>query len=268
LISPRALLFSLAFLLAACAASPRRVPPFAAKPYEPFVRANAVAIATREWRLFGSLIDEASLEGWEAGSPLEKPERLPGIWQRVGEYWWLGQNPDEAASAWTGKHDAGGAVFPFTDDERYAWSAAFISYVMRIAGAGDRFPYSPNHATYVNAAAAGRSSILRAEPPESYAPKLGDLICRGRYRAADLTFRDLPTSYTWPGHCAVVVSGTSGILDVIGGNVEDAVRLTHVPVTERGTLGNPGEPVLDQRYRWFVVLRVLYDAEAEPARDE
>jgi hypothetical protein len=268
LISPRALLLSLAFLLAACAASPRRVPPFAATPYEPFVRANAVAIATREWRLFGSLIDEASLEGWEAGSPLEKPERLPGIWQRVGEYWWLGQNPDEAASAWTGKHDAGGAVFPFTDDERYAWSAAFISYVMRIAGAGDRFPYSPNHATYVNAAAAGRSSILRAEPPESYAPKLGDLICRGRYRAADLTFRDLPTSYTWPGHCAVVVSGTSGILDVIGGNVEDAVRLTHVPVTERGTLGNPGEPVLDQRYRWFVVLRVLYDAEAEPTRDE
>jgi hypothetical protein len=268
LISPRALLLSLAFLLAACAASPRRVPPFAATPYEPFVRANAVAIATREWRLFGSLIDEASLEGWEAGSPLEKPERLPGLWQRVGEYWWLGQNPDEAASAWTGKHDAGGAVFPFTDDERYAWSAAFISYVMRIAGAGDRFPYSPNHATYVNAAAAGRSSILRAEPPESYAPKLGDLICRGRYRAADLTFRDLPTSYTWPGHCAVVVSGTSGILDVIGGNVEDAVRLTHVPVTERGTLGNPGEPVLDQRYRWFVVLRVLYDAEAEPTRDE
>ena len=268
MISPRALLLSLAFLLAACAASPSRVPAFVAKPYEPFVRANAIAIATREWRLFGSLIDEASLEGWEAGSPLEKPERLPGIWQRVGEYWWLGQNPDEAASAWTGKHDAGGAVFPFTDDERYAWSAAFISYVMRIAGAGDRFPYSPNHATYVNAAAAGRSSILRAEPPESYAPKLGDLICRGRYRAADLTFRDLPTSYTWPGHCAVVVSGTSGILDVIGGNVEDAVRLTHVPVTERGTLGNPGEPVLDQRYRWFVVLRVLYDAEAEPTRDE
>jgi hypothetical protein len=268
LIRSRTLVLSLAFLLAACAASPSRVPAFVAKPYEPFVRANAIAIATREWRLFGSLIDEASFEGWEAGSPLEKPERLPGLWQRVGEYWWLGQNPDEAAGAWTGKHGAGGTVFPFTDDERYAWSAAFISYVMRIAGASDRVPYSPNHATYVNAAAAGRSSILRAEPPESYAPKLGDLICRGRYRAADLTFRDLPTSYTWPGHCAVVVSDTPGTLDVIGGNVEDAVRLTHVPVTERGTLGNPGEPVLDQRYRWFVVLRVLYDAEAEPARDE
>ena len=264
----RLLTISLALLLAACAAAPSRVPPFAAKPYEPFVRTNAVAIAMREWRLFGSLIDDPALEGWEAGSPLEKPERLPGLWERVGEYWWLGQTPDESAAAWTGKHDAKGAVFPFTDDERYAWSAAFISYVMRIAGAGDRFPYAPNHASYVNAAAAGRSPILRAEPPDSYAPKPGDLICRGRERAADLTFRDLPTAYNWPGHCAIVVSVSPGTLDVIGGNVEDAVRLTHVPITGRGTLGDPGEPVLDRRYRWFVVLEVLYDAEAEPARDE
>src|SRR6202140_3507528 len=82
----RLLVLSLMLLLGACAAPPGPVPPFAAKPYEPFVRANAVAIAQREWRLFGSLIDEASLEGWEAGGPLDKPERLPGLWQRVGEY--------------------------------------------------------------------------------------------------------------------------------------------------------------------------------------
>jgi hypothetical protein len=265
---PRLLAPVLVLFLTACTTPASRVPPFAARPYEPFVRTNAVAIALREWRLFGSPIDDPSLEGWEAGSPLDKPERAPGLWQRVGEYWWLGQNADEAASAWNGKHDRRGDVFPVTDDERYAWSAAFISYVMRIAGAGDRFPYSPNHATYVNAAAAGRSPILRAEPPESYAPKPGDLICRGRYGAADLTFRDLPTSYIWPGHCGIVVSSGPGTLDIVGGNVEDAVRLTHVPLTARGTLGDPGEPVLDQRYRWFVVLRVLYDAEVEPPADE
>ena len=71
-----------------------------------------------------------------------------------------------------------------------------------------------------------------------------------------------------PGHCAIAVSIAPGTLDVIGGNVEDAVRLAHVPITARGTLGNPGEPVLDQRYRWFVVLQVLYDAEVEPPADE
>jgi len=263
------LLFWTPLLLVACTPTPSgHAPTFAAKPYEPFVRANVVAIALREWRLFGSLIDDPALEGSEPGSASEKPERLPGLWQRVGEYWWLGQNPDESASAWTGKHDARGTVFPFTDDEHYAWSAAFISYVMRIAGAGDRFPYAPNHATYVNAAAAGRSPILRAEPPDAYAPRPGDLVCRGRYRAADLTFRDLPTPYLWPGHCGVAVSARPGMLDLVGGNVEDAVRLTHVPITDRGTLGNQGEFVLDRRYRWFVVLRVLYDADAEAARDE
>lgn len=33
---------------------------------------------------------------------------------------------------------------------------------MREAGAGDRFPYSANHADYINAAAAGSSLVLRA----------------------------------------------------------------------------------------------------------
>ncbi len=52
----------------------------------------------------------------------------------------------------TGKHDQNGQVFPVGEDGDYAWSAAFIDYVMRMAGAGHRFPYSPTHADYINAA--------------------------------------------------------------------------------------------------------------------
>ena len=33
-------------------------------------------------------------------------------------------------------------------------------------------------------------------------------------------------------------------------------------------LATPDGAVLDPRYPWFVVLRVIYDAEAEPAGDE
>jgi hypothetical protein len=46
--------------LGACAGPARndRVPPFAARPYEAFARQNVVAIALREWRLFGSLVDD------------------------------------------------------------------------------------------------------------------------------------------------------------------------------------------------------------------
>lgn len=249
------------FLLAGCATG--HVPEFAAKPYEPFTREDAVAIALREWRLFGSVVDDDQGEA----APTQKPERQPGLWQRVGEYWWIGIDAGSPESPWTGKHDQAGAVFPAEVDGKFAWSAAFISYVMRIAGAGDRFPYAANHATYVNAAAAGKSPVLRARPTESYAPRPGDLLCRGRYAARALRLADLPTSYLWPGHCALVVDARPGTLDVIGGNVYDAVTLSHVPITSAGTLGNPGEPILDQRDPWFVVLEVLYDADAEPAAD-
>jgi hypothetical protein len=251
--------------LAACVQT-GHVPDFATRPFEPFNRADTVAIALREWRLFGQPVDDGAADA--AAPAAAKPERAPGLWQRVGEYWWIGQNPDESETAWTGKHDARGRVFPAADDGRFAWSAAFISYVMRIAGAGARFPYAADHATYVNAAAAGASAILRTWPPDRYAPKPGDLVCYGRDWAVRLRFADLPTHDHWPGHCAIVVARAGETLSVIGGNVDDAVTLTHVPVSESGMLATPQGGVLDSRYPWFVVLQVLYDAEAEPATDK
>ena len=50
-----------------------------------------------------------------------------------------------------------------------------------------------------------------------------------------------------------------GSLSVIGGNVADAVALSHVPVTGQGKLAGPDGVVLDQRHTWFTVLQVLYD---------
>jgi hypothetical protein len=254
------------------------IPAFAAKPYEPFNRQDAVAIALREWRVFGQPVDDgvtgAPLQSDQAAGETaadmagQKPERLPGLWQRVGEYWWIGLNPDDPTVAWTGKHDAAGNVFPAAVDGKYAWSAAFISYVMRIAGAGDRFPYSANHAGYVNAAASNAAPVLKAQPPEGYAPKRGDLICLGRGRARDLKFADLPTDYVWPGHCAIVVDLQPGMLSVIGGNVDDAVTMTHVPISPGGMLSEPDGRLLDERHPWFVVLQVLYDAESEPLSDQ
>jgi hypothetical protein len=258
----RAVILSLLAGLAGCVSG--HVPDFAAKPYEPFTRADAVAIALREWRLFGQPVDEEAPDT-PPSVPASKPERQPGLWQRVGEYWWIGQDPGEREAAWTGKHDGSGAVFPAFEDGHYAWSAAFISYVMRIAGAGSRFPYAPNHATYVNAAAAHRSPILRARRPERYAPKRGDLICRGREWARGLRFSDLPTPYLWPGHCSIVVAAQPGHIAVIGGNIDDAVTMSHIPITPAGMLAEPDGTSVDTRYRWFVALQVLYDADAEPA---
>ena len=244
------------------------VPDFAQRGFEPFVRADTVAIAEGEWRLFGMPVDDDAPEAHPIPTtPLLKPERRPGLWERIGEYWWIGQDPDEREGSWTGKHDADGSVFNFEHDGHYAWSAAFISYVMRIAGAGSRFPYSPNHSTYIDAAAAGASPGLRAWPVNGYAPQLGDLICAGRGSGARVQFRDLPTGYGFPAHCALVVARVPGQISVIGGNVDDAVTLTHVPVGADGRLAGPDGTVIDTRYPWLWVLQVIYDGEAEADTD-
>jgi hypothetical protein len=252
-----------ALLLAACASrpDPARAPPFARVPYEPFSRASAVAIALREWRLFGGQVDDDPPGSRPPPPPEDKPERQPGLWQRVGEYWWLGMPSGLPQARWTGKHNAAGDTFPADEDDRYAWSAAFVSYVMRIAGAGARFPYAPAHHVYIDAAretSLGRAGwAISAEGPETYAPLPGDLICLSR-GARRLTFADLPAG-PFPGHCDIVVAAAPGMLDVVGGNVDDAVTMKHVPVTEDGRLASADGAVLDARYPWFVVLRVLYE---------
>ena len=243
---------------------PSEAPPFAQSHYAPFGRADAVAIALREWRLWGQPVDDDPPDSRPPPAPDDKPERVTGLWQRVGEYWWLGMDAGSSEAGWTGKHDAEGRVFPASRDANYAWSAAFISYVMRIAGAGPRFPYSAAHATYINAAreAAGDGAtdwVLRAEPVSSAVPELGDLICFGRNGAASMRFEDLPTSGGFTSHCSIVVAMTPGSLSVVGGNVDDSVTLTHVPTTAAGRLADPDGTLMDARYPWFVVLKVLYE---------
>jgi len=45
---------------------------------------------------------------------------------------------------------------------------------------------------------------------------------------------------------------------VVGGNVDDAVTMKHVPVTPDGNLAGADGTVLDTRYPWMVVLRLLW----------
>jgi hypothetical protein len=171
----------------------------------------------------------------------------------------MGSSPDQN---YTGKHDQNGAVFPVDRDGAYAWSAAFVDYVMRMAGAAHRFPYSPNHSDYINAAkehALGQlpNLAISAERPEIYAPQEGDLICLWR-GSRPVRFDDLPAGH-FPGHCDIVVARRPGTLDVIGGNVDNSVSMKHVPTTVEGRLARSDGSIVDPDYPWFVVIRVLYD---------
>jgi len=142
---------ALALLMAACAApttepagptglsGDSHVPPFARWPYQPFSREAAIQIAYREWRAFGQPVVFPRTE-----LPYDN-ERAEGLWQRVGEYWWLGLPTGAREQGFTGLHDQNGRVFAAQEDANFAWSAAFVDYVMRMAGAGRRFPSSPTH---------------------------------------------------------------------------------------------------------------------------
>ena len=254
-----AALAALAASLAACAPRDGHVPEFAKRPFEPFSRSAAVEIALREWRLFGGIIAAGDAEPeTEAAVSLE---RAQGLWQRVGEYWWLGLDADQTGQAYTGLHDAQGRRFAPARDGAYAWSAAFVSYVMRMAGAGRRFPYAAAHADYVNAAARaerdstmrGASAVaLRAEDPAAYAPQIGDLVCVARGATPNVRYADLPVA-RFSGHCDIVVRHDGAELAVVGGNVGDAVTLRRLRLLDDGRLAPTERP-------WLVALRVLYDA--------
>jgi uncharacterized protein DUF2272 len=240
-------------------------PPFATVPYQRFSRAAVVAVALREWRLFGSRVNDDDHLNWD------KPERNEGLWQRVGQYWLVGMSPGAPEAHRTGKHDEYGREFPPEEDEKYAWSAAFVSYTMRMAGAGTAFPYAPDHAAFINAAKRMTSGtdnrwLVTAEQPSTYPPVPGDLICYGRGQATSLHYQDLPTATPFPAHCDIVVEPpASGVISVIGGNVQDTVTMRHIPVTPDGKLANPDGAVLDQRHPWLVVLRVHEPAERPAA---
>ena len=263
----------LGLALAACAPEQRpalgpsagpddiHIPPFARWPYQAFSREAAVQIAYREWRAFGQPVVLPNTE-----LPFDN-ERAEGLWQRVGEYWWLGLPMADKDQGFTGMHNQNGGVFPATQDGSFAWSAAFISYVMRMAGAGHRFPYAATHADYINAAKRhamgdGSNLAISAERPERYPPQRGDLICmwRGRY---PVRYDDLPTG-RFAGHCDIVVAIRPGSLDVIGGNVDNSVSLKHIPVTADGRLAGPDGTAVDPDHPWFVVIRVDYAISAAP----
>lgn len=233
------------------------IPPFARAPYQTFSREAAIQIGLREWRAFGSPVAVPNQE-----LPFNN-ERAEGLWQRVGEYWWLGLPMGYPEQGYTGKHDANGRVFPEREDANFAWSAAFIDYMMRMAGAGNRFLYSPTHADYINASVQRATGVnpglvTVAERPESYVPRRGDLICYSR-TSRPLRFDDLPSA-RFPGHCDIVTAVNAGSLDVIGGNVDNSVAMKHVPVAADGRLVTANGNIVDPDHAWFVVLRILYDA--------
>jgi peptidoglycan hydrolase-like protein with peptidoglycan-binding domain len=121
------------------------------------------------------------------------------------------------------------------------WSAAFVSWVMKNAGAGSNFQYSNAHTDYVGAAKRNRlannSNPFKAYRLTEIAPRPGDLVCVERqddqgnwsgvnYDNVDQGFR--------ASHCDIVVEVQPGKLITIGGNVSNSVSDTPVQIDSTG----------------------------------
>ena len=188
---------------------------------------KAVQIARQEWDRFGNqTIDKSNKITKKGGLENEDP-----YWERIGDYWKAVNFPNL-----TGK------------DTDQAWSAAFMSWVMKQAEMGDRFSYSEWHATYIR-----NSIIARKKGDKSFgywgyrlnerAPKIGDLV--GYARQGGINFDYQPTVYS--SHTDIVVAVRPGEIDVIGGNVKDSVSLKTVSTDSQGKIN-------DKNQRWFVVM--------------
>jgi len=225
----------LAVLVAACVAGRPAIETITGKPIpESEVKATILALTHGEWEAFGK-----QRIYWEDGVQVIKPV---GVWEddrlgseRVAEYWRV-LDPD---SGLTG-HDCADP-----------WSAAFISWVMIRSGVDPRqFTRSAAHRDYLRTVIAHENDPdfkLRPRSPAAYAPKAGDIICRGRGRNRDITdYRSLPFGAEL--HCDLVVSNGDGVLESIGGNVRQSVSLSERDVDAEGRLGAPWFVVIENRY--------------------
>jgi len=135
-----------------------------------------------------------------------------------------------------------------------AWSAAFISWVMKTAGAGNNFQYSSAHTDYVGEAKRNRlannSSPFKAYRITEVAPRPGDLVCverqDGNGNWSGVNYDNVDQGFR-ASHCDVVVEVQSGQLITIGGNVSDSVSDTPVRIDSNGR-------VIQSRY--YAVVRV------------
>ena len=180
---------------------------------------RVVQLCRQEWDFFGNQAINIDGNSIRRG----KKETDEGFWQRVGIYWQaVGRNL-------TGRN----ADFP--------WSAAFVSYIMKTAGAGDKFRYSASHSVYIRAAINNRNNVnasFRGLKPLELTLKEGDLV--GYPRQNGVSYDSLPPDFK--SHCDIVVAVRAGEIDVIGGNVGNSVTLKTLRTNTLGQIIDTNSP--------------------------
>jgi hypothetical protein len=136
----------------------------------------------------------------------------------------------------------------------HPWSAVFVSYVMKKAGAGDAFAYSPAHQSYIRSARRNRLTVNTGNPFWAFritdiAPQVGDLVCTARGDSG-ATYDNISDPQSRKTHCDIVTAVRPGQIRVIGGNVDHRVGAKPLRTHPDGRLRIDGK-----QSGYFAVIR-------------
>lgn len=137
----------------------------------------------------------------------------------------------------------------------WAWSAVFISWVMRHAGLDNaQFLTGQSHSMYVVDARDGilQRPAFHVEPVPGV-PRPGDMICAGRGRDKYLSDPAEIGFGTTPMHCDIVVEvdRASGVVKAIGGNVQQSVSMDVIDLNDAGQL----DGFTNSHMPWLLIMR-------------
>ena len=146
----------------------------------------------------------------------------------------------------------------------HPWSAVFISWVMKTAGAGHAFAYSAAHQNYIRAARRNRLDNDTTNPFWAYratelAPQVGDLVCTARENSG-ATYDNIADRRSRKTHCDVVTAVRPGELRVIGGNVRQNVDAKTLRTQSDGRLRLDGK-----QSGYFAVIRANHTRASVPS---
>jgi len=171
------------------------------------LRSNIVSIALQEWNK------------WGKGNTKETDA---SIRETLKDYWLTGT----------------GSIYGFTNS--LAWSAAFISWVVKNAGGGNNFRYSAAHSTYTYYAKLNReqnnTNPFKAYRISEKKPEAGDIVVQNR-GSSSFTYENIaPDKPGTHGDFVVRVTGSSA--EVIGGNLSDSVSYGRIPLRPDGLINS------------------------------
>lgn len=181
----------------------------------------------------GSRIADLARREWEAWGRGTRKETDPAMRETLLGYWETVLSRSAAERA--------------VRDRRF-WSAVFVSYLLRHAGAGTAFTYAAAHYLYVAAAKRARRSNdtakFRAFGITEVKPEIGDIVCRDRHtkpgQCGGTTYDNVDDGRYHPTHCDIVTEVTSNSISMIGGNVDHSVKARTIRL-DAGGLVIPGQ---------------------------